>query len=592
MRWRVFDNLRGQFVGAALLLILLPSVALHLFVVIQIRRFVSEQVYTLAEDSLSYADDNMRALVDIALFARNQVLSEVIQSGILSLTDDRSNFGLARIRNLVHAVYTAQTGTKAVSSIQVVIHDNYRVTADNFARLETNPVAVGRELLYLSANESVAMLENGFLYRTIVGGNGIGTDDSGSITEVQLVLSAAEVARIVRSAIFSDSPHVNSYLVGATGEVLVSPNSRHLLGQSIGETVGVSDYVLGSGRVQGESSVVLSRAVTGLPIHLVTEVEKALFDNQIRRVQGMALLLGIGVLIVSVAAAFLTAERLTDGLYSVLNSMDRVGRGDFEHRLNAEAGAANRDLRRLVTDFNVMIDRINVLMSNAQEQERISTLTQIRALQAQINPHFLYNTLDLIRGLAGARKTEEIKETAASLADLFRYSIDRQDEPVRLSDEIDSLDNYLRIQYLRFDQQVSVEVTISDGAAQCVVPRLILQPLVENCFRHGIAELLRPAKISLSAWIDRERDDLIVRVADTGVGIRPERLAQIRETLYGPSRTSERANSEESHYGLAVGLRNVHRRLQLLYGERAGLSIDGVPDQGTTVRIVLAAEVP
>ncbi|MFC5648568.1 sensor histidine kinase [Paenibacillus solisilvae] len=207
-------------------------------------------------------------------------------------------------------------------------------------------------------------------------------------------------------------------------------------------------------------------------------------------------------------------------------------------------------------------------------------------LKSQINPHFLYNTLETIKGIAYARGVGEIREMTDALGRIFRYSIKGGDK-VAVRDETEIVQAYIRIQKVRFGDRFTVREQYSAGCEHYRVIKMILQPLVENAVFHGIEPCLYPAELTVGCREERGGRELLLWVADNGVGMDPDRLEQIRLSLsrYGREPSSDSAPKQY------IGLLNVHNRIRIAYGPEFGIAeVESAPGMGTRVSIRLPAE--
>lgn len=215
----------------------------------------------------------------------------------------------------------------------------------------------------------------------------------------------------------------------------------------------------------------------------------------------------------------------------------------------------------------------------------LDSQAEISSLQSQINPHFLYNTLETIRGKALAHKEEDIATMIEMLARLFRYNISRSDKVASLAEEVENVRNYITIQNFRFENRFRLIEDFSDLGEtidRCLLPTLTLQPLVENAIHHGLERKEGRGTILLRGFLTDE--ELIVQVQDDGVGIDEETLAHIRDSLMH-SEAVPVSQKSGAHNGIALA--NVQRRIRLSYGANYGLNIMSASGFGTKVEIVL-----
>lgn len=273
------------------------------------------------------------------------------------------------------------------------------------------------------------------------------------------------------------------------------------------------------------------------------------------------------ILFASVIAVIISTT-ITRPIKMLENTMHKVEEGDFNVKSEI---VLNNEIGHLSKTFNVMISKIKLLMDNAVANEEEKRKSELRALQAQINPHFLYNTLDTIIWMSASGKNEEVVEMTSALAHLFRTSISKGDSLVTLENEIKNINSYLTIQKMRYKDKLSYHVDIPAELEGMMTPKLILQPIVENAVYHGIKLRPQGGEIRIEA---RSRDKLLViAVEDSGVGMPKEQIKQ----LFVPRDDSDRR----------IGVINVNNRIKLCFGEEYGLHYDSDLDKGTRVEIWL-----
>lgn len=228
------------------------------------------------------------------------------------------------------------------------------------------------------------------------------------------------------------------------------------------------------------------------------------------------------------------------------------------------------ELRGLTVSLNTMAGKLqNLINENKREQENLKK-SELRTLQAQINPHFLYNTLDAIVWLAEANRTSEVIHITRALSDFFRISLSQGKDWIPLSDEVKHLTGYLTIQKIRYRDILDYSIDIPETLYGHQIPKLLLQPLVENAIYHGIKHRRGKGLVEVSAC--EEAGQLVLRVRDNGVGIAPERLKQIMQVLRG-----------DGGGMVGYGLFNVNKRVQLYYNQPQGIQIESNEGEGTVV---------
>jgi two-component system sensor histidine kinase YesM len=217
-----------------------------------------------------------------------------------------------------------------------------------------------------------------------------------------------------------------------------------------------------------------------------------------------------------------------------------------------------------------MVEKMGNLMKESTDRQESLRQAELALLQAQINPHFLYNTLDTIIWLIEAGKTEEAEEMVTELSSFFRHSLSNGEDVVTLNDEEKQISSYLQIQQFRYKDIMDYSIDIDPAIKGTRLPKLTIQPLVENALYHGVK--LKRAKGLITVTGRAEGDDIVIVVSDTGAGMTKDRLNELREGI---------KNRERVGFGLST----VDERLKLFFGEKYGLSIDSTEGEGTDVTV-------
>ena len=290
-----------------------------------------------------------------------------------------------------------------------------------------------------------------------------------------------------------------------------------------------------------------------------------------------AILLLIGLIYTRVAMNRLTGD-IQNALFSLESTVRRITEGDLRNRL---PDLEVEELQELGEHINVMAERLEALIAETGRNQEHLAKAELRTLQAQINPHFLYNTLDAIVWQAESGKQEEVVRLTRSLSDFFRISLSSGADWITVNQEMKHVSAYLSIQQTRYRDILQYEVEAPEGLENVYMLKLLLQPLVENALYHGIKEKRGGGKITVRAQVE----GALIRftVADTGRGMPPERLEELRKALESEKPTLQAA-MEPGYSGF--GLRNVDMRIRLYYQKRKGLSLRSGPG-GTEVSFVI-----
>ena len=265
----------------------------------------------------------------------------------------------------------------------------------------------------------------------------------------------------------------------------------------------------------------------------------------------------------------------------------RFNRGLILYRNNPENSEFLKD--PVIKQFSdIIIESVKESIERKYINKFYNKQSDIKALQSQINPHFLYNTLDSIRGKALMHNQNEIADMTEALARFFRYSISRKGNMVTLLDEIKNVDTYINIQKFRFGDKFDIIKEFEEeDYNNILIPKLTLQPIIENAIHHGIEMSEKKGIISIRIDITDER--VLIRISDNGIGIDNEKLEVLNKSLR-KKYTSENLRTNESEHGIA--LENVNDRIRLQFGESYGITIYSIKDLGTDVELRIPLERP
>lgn len=369
------------------------------------------------------------------------------------------------------------------------------------------------------------------------------------------------------------------YLIDDAGEIIYHPRQQLIhSGLARENNLAAAGYRDGTRAevFQGvERQVTVKTAgYTGWKLVAVVPVEGVL-DNY-----GQLFLFFLFMVLFSIFLLTFVNFRLSAWITAPLKKLDKAVR-------ELEAGAEEADfeargpyeIEHLSHSICSMVSTMRHLMDDIIEQEKQKRKNELDVLQAQINPHFLYNTLDSVVWMTENGRTEDAITMITSLARFFRISLSRGSSIIPIADELEHVRHYLTIQKMRYKNKFSVRFRVEDGVEQLYTIKLIEQPILENAIYHGMEYADGDGEIDIHAY--RDGDDVLIDVQDNGPGM-PE---EVVEGLLDP-KTPAKAPCRG---GSGIGLRNVHQRIQLSFGPRYGLSITSEPDAGTCVRTRLPA---
>ncbi|WP_029192602.1 cache domain-containing sensor histidine kinase [Paenibacillus harenae] len=287
------------------------------------------------------------------------------------------------------------------------------------------------------------------------------------------------------------------------------------------------------------------------------------------------------VCMLGIAASYYLSHSISRPILQLSSFMRKVEEGNMSIRIPEER---EDEVGMLGRSFNKMLSQITRLLSQVWEEQRLKREAELRSLQAHIQPHFLYNTLDTIQWLARKDGAQQAAEMVEALSRLFRIGLSKGREIIPLADEFDHIRSYLKIQQTRYKDKLNYSIDVDETCGDLFVQKLILQPVVENAIYHGIKERRGPGMIAIRASVTAGMLEVVIE--DDGVGMTEARLAELRETLASVSAAAASAKTAKGSTATAsYGLRNVQERIRLGFGEPYGLTIESKEKSGTIVKI-------
>jgi two-component system, sensor histidine kinase YesM len=363
------------------------------------------------------------------------------------------------------------------------------------------------------------------------------------------------------------------YITDSKGNILYHPQQQLIysdLKQEDNEAVLKHSYGSFIQKIQGEERLVTVKTVnyTGWKIAGISYIDELVTTKRdIINFSGWILLFAVAFVI---SIFMFISAKITQPIKELDQSMKRVEEGEFDINVDIKG---DREVVHLSKTFNMMVSRIKLLMNQIVYEQEAKRKSELNALQAQINPHFLYNTLDSIVWMAENRKSSDVIVMITALARLFRISISRGKNIITIKEELEHAKNYLIIQKIRYKNKFQYTIEADEEVFEYKTIKLILQPIIENAIYHGIEYMVDEGEIKISARIIDQK--LMYEIRDNGLGMNKE--------------TMEKLLSYESKDkgGSGVGVKNVHERIQLSFGKEYGVEIESELEEGTAVRLWL-----
>ncbi len=341
----------------------------------------------------------------------------------------------------------------------------------------------------------------------------------------------------------------------------------------------------GSSVTQNEAALDEIRTITALfsdimQDFIVTEIESANETN--RSLRNTSIILTAIQIIITVLAILISINSfitVSGAIQKPINDMEKLSTKVANGDLTARIDIPHVDeLDTLASNLNTMTEQIDVLIKKNMEEQKNFQKAEMKALQAQITPHFLYNTFDTIVWLAEEEHTEEVVKITKAFSDFLRISLSRGHEWITISQELDHIKNYLTIQKIRYADILNYKIDADESLMDFKIIKLVLQPLVENAIYHGIKNKRGRGELKVSVhYTDDTHTAIQFSVEDNGAGFTEERLGQVRNELRTGAQDSEKLSS-------VYGLYNVNKKLKLYYGEQTeGIKIESEAGKGSRI---------
>ncbi|WP_229520742.1 sensor histidine kinase [Paenibacillus sp. GM2] len=351
-------------------------------------------------------------------------------------------------------------------------------------------------------------------------------------------------------------------------------------------------------RIGGQNRMYVSQQLQAADWRMVISVPVSELRQPIMNIRYTTVIAGAVTLLVALWIAGRFGKSLVQPLRKLVRNMRLMEKGEWQ---TIDPGDREDEFGYLIHNYNKMLTRLSDMIEQVYEAELKSQKAELsvqrialeqhkaefQALQLQINPHFLYNTLETIKCYAVVQDSEEIMEMVEAMASMLRYAIQTSLTEITVVDELKHVLNYMKILQYRTQRQFELEVDIPPHLLLHKMVRLTLQPLIENVFQHAFPNGIQKHHfIGIRGYTEGDR--FILAVADNGVGISVDQLHAVREKLR-LNQLAE-ADSQTTYHQGGLGLMNVHRRIQMVYGETYGLSIDSLIGQGTKIIMSLPSD--
>ncbi len=352
------------------------------------------------------------------------------------------------------------------------------------------------------------------------------------------------------------------YLETADGVLLASNLPEEELPRLPVSKRQVDDQAFRNITLGGASCYVRSCLLSGSNLYLVSVIPRQAIRRGANMMNGNMGLLFLGVCLLVLAVMGTVTKSITGRLKLLKEQMIQIQGGNIR---KMQKGSSGDEIGQLIGNYNVMVDRVEELLQEQYALGQKKVEAELKALQSQINPHFLYNTLDMISWMSQKKEAENIRSVVQAMSRFYRLTLSKGKDIVPLRDEIEMCEAYMEIQKRRYKGRICYEVEADEDILDCLIPKITLQPFLENAVIHGINEKADGrGRVILNGWMEDGR--VTLSVTDDGEGM-------------------TEADKQKSHQGSHYGLSNIEHRLELFFGERIPVQIESSPGIGTCVII-------
>ena len=493
--------------------------------------------------------------------ARDRILSQF--ETILDSRSDILNLGII-----------AENGRMLINNGQHLTNQDLDIHSQEWY---TNALE-GRESVYLTSSH-VQHIISGERPWVITLSRGIRNKEMGTGQEKEGVffidLNYSAISELCDQSMVGNQGY--AFIVDADGNIVYHPQQQQLYNELQTENIDLvmnagSDIVTWGDGINKKMYSISRSEKTGWTVVDCVRVEELL--RRSNEAQSIYVLVAMGLMAVALFFSRFVAKSITLPIQRLCDSMERVQEGDFS--VSDIVVDSGNEIGSLTKSFNVMTQRIHELMAQNIREQEAKRKSELKALQSQINPHFLYNTLDSIIWMAEGKKNEEVVLMTASLARLLRQSISNEDELVSIGQEIEYARGYLTIQKMRYKDKLEFRIEVEPSILNIRLIKLVLQPVIENAIYHGLKYKESRGLLLVKGFM--KNGNAVLQVIDDGVGMDQETLDHIYE------------RHKVDYHSNGVGIYNVQKRLQLYYGNEYGIVYESKPGEGTTATITIPGQ--
>jgi two-component system, sensor histidine kinase YesM len=576
-------KVQSRLIISFLLLSLIPLLITGVFAYNLSSKSIKSKISTYSVQITDQVNKSVeRTLADLIDFSEELVYSDNVQKALDGFEGLDDNQKLSISNQIIHYIESNISTISSVSDIKLITKTDdiifykrlYLMPSDELNRLkkiaEANEGVPGFAAVKLEfGRKGIALTREIYSVKTF--------DKIGFLT---LAIDGQSIADIFSDTNLGKGAEI--FIIDATGAIVSDRNPRIGVNGVYKDSTLIKDIIKhrklkeNAFKVDysGERSLVTFSYIKSADWYIVCTIPFSYLNSDSTIIGVYTTLLGLICFLFSGATAFLISRSISVPLKKLIKHMNEVKKGNLKVQIEDNC---KDEISEVTLNFNIMIREIEKLIGNIRENERQKASEKLRVLQAQINPHFLSNTLNTVKWLATVQNAENISNLVTSLIKLLHVSMGIGDELVSIEKEIDYIKNYITIQEYRYCDKFTVEFDIDEEILKCKIPKFSVQPVVENAIIHGIEPMEGKGLIWIKAA--RSQDEITLTVTDNGVGFIQGELNDL---------VLERQYSSKNHFS-GIGIKNVDERIKLVYGEEYGISIESIPQMYTKVKIKIPA---
>lgn len=569
--------LKKKLVLAYLLLTMIPILVIGIFVMQIFSRSLKEKLSYSAEQGFSQTYDFLAYRFSKTSDTLNQFAnSDMIQRILLK---DLNDYGIVEqmsdMLDMRKAFEDARNG-EDVDRVRIYVRDELMYSIDQIHLFGLNSIEstvwyrylqedadqiLGCPYSWLAEHEKTEK-EILSLARTVKSPN----DYRKVIGYLRVDMDKGQIDDILNKA--NAAKDAETYICNGNGEI-VAGTGKGKIPKEAWETARTAGFQ--KAYMEGNAVLYRTQDFENLDWTMMTVIPYSSFMREITALKNRFLVcMTLFSALVSVCI-YLIGKSITDRVGLLAEHMKRVQSGELT---GLEPDESTDEIGVLYDNFNYMIEETKALLEEKYRLGKEVKNAELKALQSQINPHFLYNTLDMIKWMCYAGRTADIERAVASMAKFYKITLSRGRNIVTVRDELEHSREYVNIQNMRFGDRITLKVAVPEELMDVPIPKITLQPLIENAILHGILETEdETGTVTISGAV--EKDSMIITVTDDGVGMEEDQISRLFSA------------SEAGGSGSSYGIRNIRQRIRLLYGSDSDLLFTSRPGEGTEVKILL-----